>query len=98
MGRVDGKIALITGAARGQGAAHARLLAAEGALVIVSDVRDADGTALADELGNRGLYLSHDVASEASWIACAARPGGIQRIHTSTPAKLDGVSLPSPVR
>ena len=34
---------------------------------------------------------------EASWIACAARPGGIQRIHTSTPAKLAGVSLPSAV-
>ncbi len=33
---------------------------------------------------------------EASWIACAARPGGIQRIHTSTPANLAGVSLPSP--
>jgi len=72
MGRVEGQIALVTGAARGQGAAHARLLAAEGAKVVVSDIRDEEGRALAAELGGDSSYLSHDVASEASWQAVMA--------------------------
>ena len=69
MGRVSGKIALITGGARGQGAAHARLLAAEGAQVIITDIKDEEGRALATELGAGACYLSHDVSSEASWQA-----------------------------
>ncbi len=69
MGRVAGKIVLITGGARGQGAAHARLLAAEGARVIVSDVKEAEGRALAAEIGAAAWYLSLDVGSEASWQA-----------------------------
>lgn len=67
MGRVAGKVALITGAARGQGAAHARRLAEEGASVIISDIRDQEGRALAEELGPSAFYLSHDVGSEESW-------------------------------
>jgi len=68
-GRVADKVVLITGGARGQGAAHARLLAAEGARVIVSDIKDKEGRALAAELGDHAWYLSLDVGSEASWQA-----------------------------
>jgi len=48
MGRVDEKVALISGAARGMGASHARLLVAEGAKVVIGDVLDGEGQALAD--------------------------------------------------
>lgn len=69
MGRVDGKVALITGAARGQGAAHARSLAAEGASVVIADIRDEEGRALAASLGSSASYLRHDVGSDESWRA-----------------------------
>ena len=50
-GRLAGKVAIITGAARGQGAAEARMFAAEGAQVVLGDVLDADGEAVAAEIG-----------------------------------------------
>jgi len=65
MGRLDGKVALITGAARGQGAAEARLFAAEGADVVLTDILDAEGQETAAACG--GAYLHHDVTSEAEW-------------------------------
>jgi len=71
-GRLDGRVALITGAARGQGAAHARRLAAEGATVVVSDVLDFEGKAVAADLadaGHEALYLHLDVSDERSWQA-----------------------------
>ncbi len=70
MNRVKGKIALVTGASLGLGRAMALLLASEGARVILTDVRDAEGGALTDEIVGRGseaMYLHHDVASEADW-------------------------------
>ena len=72
MGRLDGKVALITGAARGQGAAEARLFVAEGARVMLGDVRDADGELVAKELGEQAAYRRHDVTSEADWQAIVA--------------------------
>ena len=66
-GRLDGKSALITGAARGQGAAAARRFVAEGARVIIADVNDDAGKALADELGTAADYRHLDVSSEAEW-------------------------------
>ena len=69
MGRLDGKVALITGAARGQGAAEARLFVAEGAQVMLGDVRDEDGEIVAKDLGDRAAYLRHDVTSERDWDA-----------------------------
>ncbi|MEV6610191.1 glucose 1-dehydrogenase [Kutzneria sp. NPDC051319] len=66
-GRLDGKTALITGAARGQGAAAARRFVAEGARVIIADVNDDAGKALADELGDAADYRHLDVGSEQDW-------------------------------
>jgi 3alpha(or 20beta)-hydroxysteroid dehydrogenase len=69
VGRLAGKIALITGAARGQGAAAARRFVAEGATVLLTDVLDDDGRTLAAELG--ATYLSLDVGDEAAWARAA---------------------------
>lgn len=67
MGRLDGKVAIITGGARGMGAAFVRRFVAEGAEVVVADVLDEDGKALAEELGKTTRFLHHDVTSEDSW-------------------------------
>jgi 3alpha(or 20beta)-hydroxysteroid dehydrogenase len=69
MGRLDGKVALITGGARGQGEAEVRLFASEGAQVVISDVLVEQGAALADELGDAVAFTRHDVSSEEEWDA-----------------------------
>jgi 3alpha(or 20beta)-hydroxysteroid dehydrogenase len=69
MARLDNKVVLITGGARGQGAAEAELSAAEGATVYISDVLDDVGEATADRLGDAVTYLHHDVTSESDWAA-----------------------------
>ena len=65
MARLDGKVTLITGGARGQGAAEARLFAAEGAQVFLTDVLVEQGEATAREVGGR--FRRHDVTAEAEW-------------------------------
>jgi 3alpha(or 20beta)-hydroxysteroid dehydrogenase len=65
--RLQGKVALVTGAARGMGAATARLFVDEGAAVLLTDVVDDEGEALAQELGERAAYCHLDVTSEAAW-------------------------------
>ncbi|MVZ99611.1 glucose 1-dehydrogenase [Actinomadura sp. LD22] len=69
MGRVDGKIALISGGARGIGAASARALVAEGAKVVLGDILDEEGKAVADELGGAARYVHLDVTSPDDWTA-----------------------------
>lgn len=71
-GTLAGKIALVTGAARGIGAAIARLFHAEGACVLLADVLDEAGAALAAELGERAVFRRLDVAEEAAWQAAVA--------------------------
>ena len=72
MGRVDGKFAIVTGAARGTGERTARLLAAEGAQVLLCDVLDAQGEAVAKDIGKRTAYAHLDVTSESEWAAVVA--------------------------
>lgn len=71
-GRISGKIALITGGARGQGRHEAERFAAEGATVYITDVLDHVGAATADELGDAVTFLRHDVTSEDDWAAVIA--------------------------
>lgn len=65
MDRLKGKVAIITGAAMGLGAADARLFAAEGAQVVVTDIADEEGRALAKEIG--GHFMHQDVRDESRW-------------------------------
>jgi 3alpha(or 20beta)-hydroxysteroid dehydrogenase len=67
MKRLEGKIALITGAARGMGESHARVFIAEGAKVILTDVNEKLGLALANELGENALFIKHDVSKFEEW-------------------------------
>lgn len=67
-GRLAGRVAIVTGAASGQGAAEAELLAAEGAFVVIADVTDEAGRALARSLGDERAEFRHlDVSSEQEW-------------------------------
>jgi 3(or 17)beta-hydroxysteroid dehydrogenase len=70
MSRVRNKIAMVTGAAMGLGAASARMLAREGASVVLTDVKDSEGEEVCRSViaaGGKALYLHHDVANEADW-------------------------------
>jgi 3alpha(or 20beta)-hydroxysteroid dehydrogenase len=70
MGRLDGKVALITGGARGMGKSHVRHFVAEGARVVLGDVQDDRGAAVAAGLDEKSCrYVHHDVTSEADWAA-----------------------------
>ncbi|HTY29775.1 MAG TPA: glucose 1-dehydrogenase [Mycobacterium sp.] len=68
-GRVDDKVALISGAARGMGASHARMLVSEGAKVVLGDVLDDEGAAVAAELGDAARYVHLDVTNPEDWAA-----------------------------
>lgn len=69
MGRVDDKVAIISGGARGMGAADARMLVAEGAKVVIGDILDEEGKTLADELGDAARYVHLDVSDYDQWQA-----------------------------
>jgi 3alpha(or 20beta)-hydroxysteroid dehydrogenase len=71
MGRLDGRVALVTGGARGQGAAEGRLFAAEGAAVYLTDVLTDEGAKTAADSG--ATFLEHDVTSPEQWEAVVAR-------------------------
>lgn len=66
-GRLAGRVALISGGSRGQGAAEARLFTAEGAQVVIGDVLDDEGKAIAEELGEAAAYVHLDVRRKEDW-------------------------------
>ena len=72
MHRLGGRTAIITGAAQGMGAAHARLFVAEGARVVLTDVLEEQGRALADELGEAAIFCALDVSDAAGWAKAVA--------------------------
>lgn len=72
MHRLSGKVALVTGAASGIGSGIVRRFIAEGARVLLTDINDAQGQALADELGPDAAYQALDVGDEAAWQAAMA--------------------------
>jgi len=73
MGRVEGKVAIVTGAASGMGKADAIRLAEEGASVVLTDLNEEAGQAVADSIGEKALFIRHDVSDEAQWEAVVAR-------------------------
>ena len=101
--RLDGKVAIITGAARGQGEAEARLLAANGAKVILTDILTEQGQAVAAGIGDSARFVEHDVASEAGWarvVDTAVSTFGsvnvlVNNAAISRPLKLEDTDLPT---
>lgn len=67
MGRLSGKVAIITGASQGMGAEHGRAFVAEGAKVILTDLNTEAGQALADSLGENAMFIKQDVSKESEW-------------------------------
>ncbi len=97
MGRFAGKVALVTGAARGQGAEHARQLITEGARVVLTDVLAEQGRALAAELGDGAVFVEHDVANDTGWVAAIeaakALGGGLDYlVNNAAIAKLQAIA------
>jgi 3alpha(or 20beta)-hydroxysteroid dehydrogenase len=80
MDRLKGKVILISGGARGQGAAEARLFAAEGARVVIGDVLEPEGRRLTSELGRHTVFVRQDVTQQSDWetaVNAAAQLGGL---------------------
>jgi 3alpha(or 20beta)-hydroxysteroid dehydrogenase len=82
-GQLDGKVAIVTGAAQGMGEAHVRRLAAEGAKVMATDIAEGRGVALAAELGDAVRFTRHDVADFDDW----------QRVVAATEAAFGEVTV-----
>lgn len=67
MDRVKGKVCIVTGAASGMGRADAIRLAAEGGKVVLTDLNEKDGQAVADQIGENAVFVKHNVTSESDW-------------------------------
>lgn len=72
MARLEGKVAIITGAAQGMGAAHVKKFIAEGAKVVMTDLNEEKGQALANELGENALFVKQNVTSAEDWATVVA--------------------------
>lgn len=96
MGRVDGKVAIITGGSRGMGASHARLLVSEGAKVVIGDILDDEGKELADELGGAARYVPLDVTQPDQWqraVATAVEEFGSLSVLVNNAGIVNGSSI-----
>jgi 3alpha(or 20beta)-hydroxysteroid dehydrogenase len=67
MGRLDGKVAIMTGGARGMGASHAKKFLEEGAKVMITDILEKEGEAMSSELGGNIKFMKHDVTKASEW-------------------------------
>ncbi len=72
MDRLTGKVAIITGAARGMGASHARKFISEGAKVVIADIIEDEGKSLAEELGDNATFFKLDVTNKDNWESVVA--------------------------
>jgi 3alpha(or 20beta)-hydroxysteroid dehydrogenase len=81
MARFDGKVILVSGGARGQGAAESRLLVQQGAKVVISDILEKEGSELAKQLGSSAKFVRHDVTSEADWARAVQMAEGLGGLH-----------------
>jgi 3alpha(or 20beta)-hydroxysteroid dehydrogenase len=81
MNRLSGKVILISGGARGQGAAEARLFVAEGAKVVIGDVLESQGRELAAELGAAAVFVRQDVTREDDWAKAIEAAAGLGGLH-----------------
>jgi len=101
MDRVKDKVAMVTGGAAGIGTGVVRMLAAEGAKVVIADIDVANGEKLAAELGDKGQFVELDVSSEAGWQASIAKVEAVfgplqilvQSAGISRPAHIEDASL-----
>ena len=73
MARLSGKVAIVTGGSQGMGAATAKLFVEQGAKVVIGDILDEKGQALADELGDNAIFARLDVSSEDNWKEVVAK-------------------------
>ncbi|WP_433755609.1 glucose 1-dehydrogenase [Nocardia sp. CA-135398] len=95
-GRLSGRVALISGAASGMGASHARAFAEEGASVVIGDIADEAGTQLTEELGDRAAYVHLDVTRSEEWeaaVAATVRRFGKLDVLVNNAGILDGGPL-----
>ena len=96
MARFTGKTVLISGGARGQGATEARMIIAEGGRVVIGDLLEEQGRALAAELGAACVFLRQDVTLEADWAAAVAAAetlgGGLHGLVNNA-----GIYVPKPL-
>jgi 3alpha(or 20beta)-hydroxysteroid dehydrogenase len=93
---MDGKVALISGGARGMGASHARVLVAEGARVVAGDILDDEGRALTDELGDAARFVHLDVTQPDQWksaVATAVEAFGALNVLVNNAGIVNGNSL-----
>jgi NAD(P)-dependent dehydrogenase (short-subunit alcohol dehydrogenase family) len=93
MGRLEGKVAIITGGASGIGASTAKLFIEEGASVHIADVQDEKGATLAEELGSRSEYLRADVSQESEVAALVAR---VVEIHGRLDCMFNNAGIAGP--
>ncbi len=71
--KLENRVAIITGAAQGMGASHARVLASEGAKVVITDISEEKGQAVANEIGENAIFIKHDVTKWEDWVNVVAK-------------------------
>ena len=85
MDRLRGKVILISGGARGQGAAEARLFVAEGARVVLGDVLEPEGRQVASELADAATFVRQDVTQERDWNTAVNEAEKLGGLHGLVP-------------